>query len=116
MICRVALLHESRPELSCAADWLPAALLLCVTVVMAGWLMLRPDADRPVLAWFSPRLSADQALAAAAAAGARVIDHGRLPTSLIVLPDGIDGVARLRTAGAWLVVNARNLGGCGGRL
>lgn len=79
-----------------AADWLPAALLLIVTIVMAVSLMLRPDADRPALAWFSPLLSADQAMRAASAAGALVIDRGRLPTSLVVRPDQTDGLARLR--------------------
>jgi hypothetical protein len=104
------------PETPRAADWLPAVLLLIVTIVMAGWLTLRPDADRPALAWFSPLLSADQAMRAASAAGARVIDRGRLPTSLVVQPDATDGLARLREAGAWLIVNAQAFGGCGGRV
>jgi hypothetical protein len=99
-----------------AIDWLPGALLLIVTVAMAGGLVLQPDADRPALAWFSPLLSADQAVQAAASAGARIIGHGRLPTSLVVQPDETDGLARLRAAGAWLVVNARIAGGCGLRL
>jgi hypothetical protein len=98
-----------------AADWLPAALLLAVTVAMTGGLMLLPEPGRPSLVWFSPLVSADQALAAAAFAGARIIDHGRLPTSLVVQPDEIDGLARLRAAGAWLIVNAQTFGGCDGR-
>jgi hypothetical protein len=104
------------PETLRPADWLPAALLLVVTIVMAGWLMLRPDAARPALAWFSPLLSADQAMWAASAAGARIIDRGRLPTSLVVQPGETDGLARLREAGAWLIVNAQAFGGCGGRV
>jgi len=76
----------------------PLSLLL-VTVAMTGWVALRPVDDQPALAWFSPRLSADQALVAAAGAGARLIDRGGLPTSVVVLPDPIDGLARLRDSG-----------------
>jgi hypothetical protein len=98
-----------------AADWLAPGFLLIVSVAMAAWLGLRPVADQPALAWFSPRVSADRAVVAAASAGALIIDRGRLPTSLVLQPDPIDGIARLHDAGAWLVVNAEFFGGCRGR-
>ncbi len=106
-------LRDSIADAGTPAAWLPAALLFAISVAMSGWLALRPAAGQPALAWFPPALSADRAVDAAAHAGALIIDRGPIPTSLVVQPDARDGIARLRAAGAWLVVNARFIGGCG---
>ena len=93
---------------------LPALALLVASVAMAGWLAFRPVAGEPVVAVFSPLASADQALAAATAAGARIIGRAGLPASWIVAPDPGDGLPRLRAAGAWLLLNARTFALCSG--
>jgi hypothetical protein len=98
------------PSTGGAAAWLPATLLLIVSVAMSGWLALRPVAGEPTLVWFPPGVSADRALDAAARADALIIDRGPVPTSLVVQPDARNGIVRLRAAGAWLVVNARFFG------
>jgi hypothetical protein len=94
------------------ASWLPAALLLVVSPIAVGWAGLRPPADgEAVAAVFPPWWSAGEALAAAATVGP-VVREGIVPTLLVVRTPAATGAARLRAAGAFLVLDPQAIGGC----
>lgn len=94
------------------AAWLVSAGLLACGVVAAGAIGLAPRPGRPVAALFPPWWGAERALAAAASAQGVVARTGAWPT-LLVASSGAAGLGgRLRSAGAWLILDARPLGGC----
>ena len=67
-----------------------------------------PSVDGPVAAIFPPWWDARSAFVAAGDAGA-VVRFGALPFVVIV---AATDRARLRAAGAWLLLDPRALGGC----
>jgi hypothetical protein len=87
--------------------------MLALSVLGAGWLQLRPLRDDiPLLSIFSPMANENSILAATIAAGGKIIAKSPLPFALIVQSDDPDFVARMRDAGAWLVLDATGRGLC----
>jgi hypothetical protein len=93
--------------------WLNATALLIASFIAIAALSLqvRPGSDVVAVA-FPPWWSAGQAVLAAASADAAIVRSTALPSLLVVRPDGTDGLARLRTAGGWLVMDPQALGAC----
>ena len=95
-----------------SASW-PAILVLVFSVLGAAWLQFRPVRDEaPLLSIFSPLTSENAALAATIAAGGKIIAKSPLPFALIVQSDDPDFIARMRRAGAWLLLDATGRGLC----
>ena len=96
------------------SSWSAALLLLAASALGTAWLGLRPPAtvDAPVAAIFPPWWDAQRAFAAAASAGGAVVRKGAWSNILVVTAGDGDLPGRLRTAGAWLLVNPTALGGC----
>jgi hypothetical protein len=87
-----------------------ALLGLTVTAVHA----LAPrDPLAPFAVIFAPWIGADIALAAAADAGAQVLQGGGFSNIIVVRPDDAGYAARASERGAWLVADAATLRGCG---
>jgi hypothetical protein len=93
--------------------WLNAMALLIAsfTAIAALSLQVRPGSDVVAVA-FPPWWSAGQSVAAAASADAAVVRMTALPSLLVVRPDGADGLARLHSAGGWLVMDPQALAAC----
>ena len=93
--------------------WLNAAGLLVASFVGVAALSLqvRPGAEIVAVA-FPPWWSAERVFAAAASADAAVVRITAIPSLLVVQPDGRDGLARLREAGAWLAVDPQAVAAC----
>jgi hypothetical protein len=93
--------------------WLNAAALLVLSWIgiAALSLQVRPGAEI-VAAAFPPWWSAQQVFQAAASANAAIVRDTALPTLLVVRPDVFDGLARLRKAGAWLVIDPQAIAAC----
>jgi hypothetical protein len=91
------------------------AVLLCALICCAGLggglLAAEPKGDAAVAAVFPPWWSASQSLAAAASAG-DVSAAGALPFVFIVQPRDPGLHARLRAAGALLLMNPLGMAGC----
>lgn len=95
------------------AAWLKAGTLLAAGAVGIAALasQVRPGAEA-VAVIFPPWWDARQAIVATAAAGASVIRIGAIPAIMIVQPAHDDGLARLRSAGAWLALDPRAVAAC----
>lgn len=87
---------------------LPAALLALASPVLVAAVALAPPERGMVLAWFGP-IAAEQAALRAMAADAVPVSSRAGGVVAAVEPGGI---ARLRAAGAILVLNAAALRGC----
>ena len=51
-------------------------------------------------------------MTATASAGAAIVRVTAIPSLLVVRPDGQDGLARLREAGAWLAMDPQAVAAC----
>jgi hypothetical protein len=93
--------------------WLNAMALLIASFIAIAALSLQaqPGSDIVAVA-FPPWWSAGQAVLAAASADAAIVRSTALPSLLVVRPDGTDGLARLRKAGGWLVMDPQALAAC----
>ena len=93
--------------------WLNATLLLLVsfTGVAALSLQVRPGAEIVAVA-FPVWWDTQHAFAAAASADAAIVRVTAIPSLLVVRPGGLQGLARLREAGAWLVIDPRAVAAC----
>jgi hypothetical protein len=85
--------------------------LICCAGLVGGLLAAEPKGDAAVAAVFPPWWPASQSLAAAASAG-DVRGAGALPFVFIVQPRDPDLSARLRAAGALLLMNPLGQIGC----
>lgn len=94
-------------------DWLNAAGLLAASwiAIAALSLQVRPGAEVVAVA-FPPWWGAQQAIVAAASAGAAIVRLTAVPSLLVVRPDGQDGLMRLREAGAWLAIDPQAVAAC----
>jgi hypothetical protein len=94
-------------------DWLNAAGLLAASWIAIAALSLqaRPGAEVVAVA-FPPWWSAQQAVVAAASAGAEIVRMTAVPSLLVVRPEGQDGLMRLREAGAWLAMDPQAVAAC----
>jgi hypothetical protein len=89
-----------------------AGLLAASWLVIAGLaLQARPGAEVVAVA-FPPWWGAEQAMTAAASAGAAIVRVTAIPSLLVVRPDGQDGLARLHEAGAWLAMDPQAVAAC----
>jgi len=93
--------------------WLNATALLIVSWVAIAALVFqaRPDAEIVAVA-FPPWWSAQQVLLAAASADAAIVRTTAISAILVVRPNDHDGLARLRTAGAWLAIDPQAIAAC----
>jgi hypothetical protein len=93
--------------------WLNAAALLIVSWVAIAALAFqaRPGAVIVAVA-FPPWWNAQQVLLAAASADAAIVRTTAVSTILVVRPNDHDGLARLRTAGAWLAIDPQAIAAC----
>jgi hypothetical protein len=93
--------------------WLNAALLLIASfaAITALSLQVRPGAEIVAVA-FPPWWNSQRAFLAAASADASIVRTTAVPSLLVVRPDRHDGLARLREAGVWLVVDPQAITAC----
>jgi hypothetical protein len=88
-----------------------ALLVASFLAIGALSLQARPGSEIVAVA-FPPWWSARQAVLAATSADAAIVRLTALPSLLVVRPDGTDGLARLRKAGGWLVMDPQALAAC----
>lgn len=98
-------------QLCCRAYLFPCSLLI-FSVVFSGWLGFYPEPSKPVIIFFSPFISSNEALDLARGVGARVIRLGFYSNSLVVQSDQPDFFVRLRQAGVWFMADATGIAGC----
>jgi hypothetical protein len=93
--------------------WLNAAALLLASWVAIAVLAFqaRPDTEIVAVA-FPPWWSAQQVVLAAASANASIVRTTALSSMLVVRPDQHDGLARLRSGGAWLTIDPQAIAAC----
>ncbi|HLG80283.1 MAG TPA: hypothetical protein VKY22_04655 [Bradyrhizobium sp.] len=93
--------------------WLNAAALLIAsfTAITALSLQVRPGAEVVAVA-FPPWWNSQRAFLAAASADAAIVRMTAVPSLLVVRPDRHDGLARLRAAGVWLMVDPQAITAC----
>jgi hypothetical protein len=84
------------------ASWIAVAALT---------LQVRPGAEIVAVA-FPPWWSAERAFVAAALAEAAIVRTTAVPSVLVVRPDQREGLARLREAGVWLVIDPQAIAAC----
>jgi hypothetical protein len=89
----------------------PGLVLLSGFLVVA-WLDVRPKPGQPVAAVFPPWWSAARAFTAAAAADGSVLRTGAWAAIIVTASPDPAFAARLRQAGAWLILNPQGLGTC----
>lgn len=92
------------------AGYLHLMLIALLPLGVAAAAVTAPPAQGPVAGVFPPWWSGARAVVAAGAAGP-VVRFGSVP--FIVIVAAADR-ARLRAAGAWLLLDPRVVGGCGG--
>ena len=93
--------------------WLNAAALLIAGWMAVAALSLQVPAGADVVAvafpiWWSTR----QVMLGAGSADASIVRTTAVPSLLVVRPGERDGMARLRQAGAWLIVDPRAIAAC----
>jgi len=93
--------------------WLNAVALLIASFIAISALSLqvRPGTEVVAVA-FPPWWNSQRAFLAAASADAAIVRMTAVPSLLVVRPDRRDGVARLREAGGWLVVDPQAIATC----
>jgi len=94
-----------------SALWLPSLVLFASLLGVAA-LALQPRPDHPVAAVFPPWWSAERAFAAAGSAGGAVLRDGAWSTLIVAQSPDPQFAARLRAAGALLVLDPQALGTC----
>src|SRR5258708_35137495 len=92
---------------------LNAAVLLFVSFIGMAALSLRAKADIDIVAVvFPPWWDTRQVFLAASSANAAIVRSTSIPSILVVQPNGHDGLARLRDAGVWLVLDPKAIAAC----
>jgi hypothetical protein len=86
-------------------------LVVSWIAIAALSLQARPGAEIVAVA-FPPWWSAQQVVLAAASADAAIVRTTAVPSLLVVRPDDHDGLARLRSAGAWLAIDPQAISAC----
>jgi hypothetical protein len=94
-------------------EWLNAAALLAASwiAIVALSLHARPNAEIVAVA-FPPWWDAQQAIVAAASAGAALVRTTAIPSLLVVRPEQQGGLTRLREAGAWFAMDPQAVAAC----
>ncbi|BAM92824.1 conserved exported hypothetical protein [Bradyrhizobium oligotrophicum S58] len=87
--------------------------MLIASFIAVAALSLQVRAGSEVVAVaFPPWWSAQQAMLAAASADAALVRTTTLSSLLVVRPREHDGLARLREAGVWLVIDPQAVSAC----
>ena len=93
--------------------WLNAAALLIAGWMAVAALSLQVPAGAEVVAVSFPIWwTTQQVMLGAASADAFIVRTTAVPSLLVVRPGERDGMARLRQAGAWLIVDPRAIAAC----
>jgi hypothetical protein len=93
--------------------WLNAVALLLASFAAVAALSLQVrDGSEVVAVAFPPWWSAPRAMLAAASADAAIVRTTALPSLLVVHPEQGDGLARLRSAGAWFAIDPQAIAAC----
>lgn len=91
------------------------SLLIASTAFLAVLMLAAPvQSDRTLAAVFPPWFDKASVLVAVSQAGASMLRHGGTDSVALVRLDHPDAAERLRTAGAWAVVDPGGLFGCVG--
>ena len=94
-------------------QFMPALALMAISTVWIAMLTLRPRADEPVAAFFSPFSGSETALRAASAADStEILAFGKWQSIVLVRSADPELSRHLRAQGAWLVVRAPAISGC----
>ncbi|CCG07278.1 hypothetical protein [Pararhodospirillum photometricum] len=94
--------------------WICPAFLAVAAFLVVIPLTVFPDPGaKAVAVVYPPWTSATEAFSAAAAAGARIVRQGALPSVLVVVPERSDYALRALASGAWVLLDPRVVGGCG---
>lgn len=105
--------QESRSNGRRWPAWLNAAVLLVSSWILITALSFRAAPDAEVVAAVFPLWwSTQQALQAAASANAKFVRMTALPAVLVVRPDDMGGLSRLRKAGAWFAIDPQAVAAC----
>jgi hypothetical protein len=93
--------------------WLNATALLLVSFLAVAALSFqaRPGTEVVAVA-FPPWWTSQQIIEAAASADAAIVRTTAIAAVLVVRPNDHDGLARLRTAGAWLTLDPQAIAAC----
>lgn len=94
------------------SDFFIPCVFLIGTLLVVPVFAMAPDPTHPVAAVFPPWWTPARAFAAVSAAGAPVLQLGAAPGVFVLDAGPPDLPARLRAAGAILVLDARALRGC----
>lgn len=98
---------------SSSRAWLNAIALLIASFVGVAALSLQVRPGREIVAVaFPPWWSAQQTMLATASADAALVRTTSLSSLLVVRPGDHDGLARLREAGAWLIIDPQAVSAC----
>ncbi|MGJ4998534.1 hypothetical protein ACQR0Z_29190 [Bradyrhizobium sp. HKCCYLS3077] len=98
---------------SSSRAWLNAIALLIASFVGVAALSLQVRPGREIVAVaFPPWWSAQQTMLATASADAALVRTTNLSSLLVVRPGDHDGLARLRAAGAWLIIDPQAVSAC----
>ncbi|MGJ4890988.1 hypothetical protein ACQR1Y_22530 [Bradyrhizobium sp. HKCCYLRH3099] len=98
---------------SSSRAWLNAIALLIASFVGVAALSLQVRPGREIVAVaFPPWWSAQQTMLATASADAALVRTTNLSSLLVVRPGDHDGLARLREAGAWLIIDPQAVSAC----
>jgi hypothetical protein len=93
--------------------WLNAAALLLASWVTIAALSLQVPAGAEVVAVAFPMWwTTQQVMLGAASADASIVRTTAVPSLLVVRPGERDGLARLRQAGVWLIVDPQAIAAC----
>jgi hypothetical protein len=106
---------EKDRRLSTLRTWLPALALLAVSFAASAWLMLRPADGRFVAAVFPPWWDVARSTDAVIAADGAILGLGGLSSIIVARSDRADFPARLRAAGALLLLDPSQLSFCARR-
>jgi hypothetical protein len=98
---------------SSRSAWLNASALLLASFVAVAALSLQVRPGSEIVAVvFPPWWSEQQSMLAAGSADAAIVRTTAVPSLLVVRPDQIDGMARLRRAGAWFAIDPQAIAAC----
>lgn len=103
---RTAVAHEGR------LAWALPVMTMLSSLAGVAWLTLAPQPDRPLLAIFPPWWDRARAVEAVIGADGRLVGLGAWPGMLVAAAPAPGLPERLRAAGAWLLLDARNAAGC----
>lgn len=92
--------------------WSLPILLMLMSLCSMTWLTLAPQQGRPMLAVFPPWWSRTQTLQALVVANGSLVELGNWSDMLVAAGSNPELAHRLRKAGAWFLLDARNATGC----